>query len=68
MTPSPWLPEWVHQMIASARQRALLAVLLGLTLLIGICIGYHILTLQQVAESAVNGAIALALAIRAVGR
>lgn len=53
-------------MIARARRRSLLALLFILTLLVGICLGLKILELQQVAESAVNGVIALALAVRAV--
>ncbi|MHA0041541.1 hypothetical protein [Deinococcus sp. PEB2-63] len=59
-------PPLVSDMIARAKGRSLLALLFILTLLVGICLGLKILELQQVAESAVNGVIALALAVRAV--
>lgn len=47
-------------------RRALLIVLLILVFLVGIGIGLKILELQTVMESAVNGVIALALALWAV--
>ncbi|WP_155299605.1 hypothetical protein [Deinococcus kurensis] len=56
----------VSDMIARAKGRSLLALLFILTLLVGICLGLKILELQQVAESALNGVIALALAMWAV--
>jgi len=56
----------VSAMIARARRRALLLILLILVFLVGVGVGLKILAIQTVMESALNGVIALALAVRAV--
>lgn len=53
-------------MIARARRRSLLVLLLILVFLVGVGVGLKILEVQTVMESAVNGVIALALAMWAV--
>ncbi len=56
----------VSDMIARARRRSLLVLLLILVFLVGVGVGLKILEVQTVMESAVNGVIALALAMWAV--
>ena len=60
------IPPLVSAMIARARRRSLLLILLLVVFLAGVGVGLKILAIQTVMESALNGLIALALAVRAV--
>lgn len=53
-------------MIARAKRRSLLLILLLVVFLAGVGVGLKILEVKTVMESALNGVIALALAVRAV--